>query len=1242
MSALDKANWVSQSLMWWAFPFIKHNYYNKPDQNTLTDLPQIVEINPVLERLRETWKQELKKPKPSFFKAILKANLRDMVVMGLPMCLSFLGFLLQAVLIGWILEYLSSDNIPLWEGLVYALSFSLLSFVISTQFSRTGYMFGLIAGRARAAGQLLLYEHGLKITQAAKATGNSASRLVNNVSSDFALFEGIIITVIFPAVPVFVVGSMILIYFYLGVSGVIGILVSILYLPLTILIGSYLKKQRLSIGKCTDSRIKLITNLIEGMRIVKLYGWEEPFFELAKTHRANEIKEYRKKVLLQGISKSAFLCGQGLVLLVTFGIYVALGNELELNGAFAATAILLLAHQFITKNFSLAISLIFTLQAACARIAQTLTLDTIKEDSWKHSKKHSVVLKQANFSWTETKTPQVTEQTLTKELQETNLVLSEVNLKVPKQELVVVVGPVGSGKTSLLLGIMRELNLVSGTLKLGGTLAYCEQDPWINSLSIKDNIIMGKPFDPELFQRVIEACALETDIQNLKFKEETMVGERGVTLSGGQKARISLARAVYSQRDIFLLDDPLSAVDAEVSQVLFQDCIRTFLSEKTVILVTHQSYVVPYADRVVVVDSGRVLFNGTYSELREREDIHELIDQVKDQEEPQENQVKTTNPKSTPKDKLTIKNEEKAEGSVPWRIYGNYFLLGFKSKLVFVVFMVFFGVSQVVYLAITYWLSYWSEQSQSEQENSYYLEVLVLLVVSFYLFGLSRMLILYQCFITSNKQLHNLSLKSVVNTSIKFFDKNPTGRILNRFSGDVIKMDEPLMFFLPDAFQLTFLLFTNFVVIFIVNPVCIVFAVLMALLTVFLVKRIVPMAREFRRIELISRSPVVSYFSNLVSGLTSIRAFGLQSHFAKQVFESVEKNLKAFYSFQIQVRFFQLYMEIMTVCLISVNAVVLIFLKDWISSEAAAVSLVLNNNAFTLISFYARVVVDIDTFMTSVQRIEEYKNLKPEPQPETKEFSVTKGRVEFREVYMKYRSFLEPALKGLSFTIQEGSKVGIVGRTGAGKSSIMQALFRMTKLQSGSILVDNQDIWTAPVNSIRQQMSVIPQTAFLFAATLRENLDPLNVHSDQEILQAVEEVNLKQVVDKIGLTTQIRSESLGLSAGEKQLVCLARAILRKNKVIMMDEATANVDSKTDKFIQQKIKEKFSECTVITVAHRMRTIVKSDLIIVIDDGKVAEAGSPSELVKYNSAFYELIKCTGPSEAKHLLEKINKNS
>jgi len=335
-------------------------------------------------------------------------------------------------------------------------------------------------------------------------------------------------------------------------------------------------------------------------------------------------------------------------------------------------------------------------------------------------------------------------------------------------------------------------------------------------------------------------------------------------------------------------------------------------------------------------------------------------------------------------------------------------------------------------------------------------------------------------------------------------------------------------------------------------------------------------------------------------------------------------------------------MEIMTVCLISANAVVLIFLKDWISSEAAAVSLVLNNNAFTLISFYARVVVDIDTFMTSAQRIEEYKNLKPEPQPETKEFSVTKGRVEFREVYMKYRSFLEPALKGLSFTIQEGSKVGIVGRTGAGKSSIMQALFRMTKLQSGSILVDNQDIWTAPVNSIRQQMSVIPQTAFLFAATLRENLDPLNVHSDQEILQAVEEVNLKQVVDKIGLTTQIRSESLGLSAGEKQLVCLARAILRKNKVIMMDEATANVDSKTDKFIQQKIKEKFSECTVITVAHRLRTIVKSDLIIVMDDGKVAEAGSPSELVKYNSAFYELIKCTGPSEAKHLLDKINKNS
>ena len=492
----------------------------------------------------------------------------------------------------------------------------------------------------------------------------------------------------------------------------------------------------------------------------------------------------------------------------------------------------------------------------------------------------------------------------------------------------------------------------------------------------------------------------------------------------------------------------------------------------------------------------------------------------------------------------------------------------------------------------------------------------------------------------ASKNLHNLAVRRLIDTPAAFFDANPSGRVMNRLSRDVGLMDDALTYFFTDTLHY-FFLFTGYVVVIIVlNPYTLLPLALAIAVVVFLLKKVVPVARDIRRVELITKSPIFSLLTQSVGGLTTIRAFGLQSNLTSQMLQLATKNLRAFFHFQAQMRVYQMYTDYASVVLIVVNIFVVVSLKGTIDSDTIGIGMSFSVVILSLMSFLCKMSVETENFMTCTQRLVEYSKLPSEGVYALQPFAVSSGSVQFQGVSMKYREHLDYVLQDLTFSIPAGSKVGIVGRTGAGKSSILQALFRMVPIAKGTILVDGVDIGTLGLHDLRRQLSVIPQSSFLFHGTARDNLDPFQERTEEELWGALEAVELASYFS--GLKQQLSTLLTGdvaLSAGQKQLLCLARAILRKNKILIMDEATANVDKQTDALIQRKIRERFIGCTVIAIAHRLKTIIDYDFVMVMSRGQCVEFDSPKALLCTDTEFARMVEATGPEESVALHAQVN---
>jgi len=910
--------------------------------------------------------------------------------------------------------------------------------------------------------------------------------------------------------------------------------------------------------------------------------------------------------------------------------------------------------------------------------------------------------------------------------------LRNISYTVKAGELMIIVGRVGSGKSSVLMSILGELPLASGRMKIRGKLSYSAQEPWIFAGSVRDNVLFGKPYDEKRYKEVLHVCSLDKDIKLFPQGDETVVGERGVSLSGGQRARINLARAIYYDADIYLLDDPLSAVDTVVAKHIFNECICGYLKDKAVLLATHQTQFLRKDTKILYLRDGRQMSCKNFSDNKdlqmfigsnwEKSDSESTQSGAKHTQRRKEQRSRTASRLSTsgagigqptevgaskldehegekiidhpipgssgssttaedeglqsdggssPKEEeeansdepqgekivgeapIKQQSESMANDSVGCAIYWHYIKSCTAPILIFIIGLSNLG-TQALFNGSDFWLSYWTDTEQRKALNNGSMDyepvtltdeltlqqnALVYTILIASLFGLT--LVRTTCFFVacmrSSITLHNRLFRSVLRAPIKFFDYNPIGILLNRVSRDMGIVDDLLP---PTAFD-TIEIFINvlgiLLTVAVIYPINVLPAVVLCS-TVAIVRLLyIRTVRSIKTIEGVTRSPVFSHLAASLNGLATIRAFGVEPEFEQKFDQYQDIHSSAWFLFVAASRWLGCSLDWISLGYIAVITLVMTLTVG--STTGSQIGLAISSALALSGSFQwgVRQSTEMESQMTSVARIKEYSELPEEParvssNPPAAEWP-ERGEIEFDQVNLRYFENEEPVLKRLTFKIGAGERIGIVGRTGAGKSSIIAVLFRLTEPE-GCIKIDGIDTKSIGLHELRKKLSIIPQEPILFNGPIRRNLDPFGEYTDSDMWRALKQVKLDEVVRGLpgALDAELKEGGSNFSVGERQLICLARAVLRQNRIIVMDEATANVDPDTDKFIQRTVSDSFTDCTRLTIAHRLNTIMDSDRVLVMDAGQVKEFDVPHLLLKREGGlFASMVKNTGKNAA-----------
>ncbi|XP_047210879.1 ATP-binding cassette sub-family C member 4-like isoform X2 [Girardinichthys multiradiatus] len=1106
-------------------------------------------------------------------------------------------------------------------------------------------------------------------------------QIVNLLSNDVNRFDEITLNLHYLWVgPLQALVIIVFLWYEIGPSCLTGVAVIALMMPVQTWFGKLFGIFRSKTAALTDSRIRIMNEVVSGIRIIKMYAWEKPLSALITEVRRKEIHQILKSSYLRGLNMASFFASSKITVFATFTVYALLGNAITASSVFVTVSLYGTIKLTVTLFFPLAIEKLSETVVSVHRIKNFLMLEEVERKTFgvhlEEMNENSLEIEKLTCYWD-------------KSLDSPTL--QNISVTVKSHQLLAVIGPVGAGKSSLLSAILGELPHDTGSMTVKGQLTYASQQPWVFPGTIRSNILFGRELNRKKYERVLRACALKRDLERLPDGDLTLIGDRGATLSGGQKARVNLARAVYQDADIYLLDDPLSAVDAEVGKHLFEQCICGLLKNKCRVLVTHQLQYLKAADKILVLREGHIMGQATYSELQSSDlDVVSLL--MKDEEQERwslsadSDKVSLHSQRtnlshgsqcshssllpsySTWSDQLpveaahTLAEESRAEGNVDSHIYLKYFTAGCNAVVLLLIVLISI-IAEVAYILQDWWLVYWARAEVSnstaapfisinssinatptdgEFHLTFYLSIYSGLTAATVVFGFVRSLLIFHGLVKSAQILHNNMFIAVLSTHVHFFDVNPIGRILNRFSKDIGQMDSMLPITFVDFYQLFLQNVGVVAVAASVIPLLLIPVVPLLLFFLYLRRYYLHTSRDVKRLESTTRSPVFSHLSSSLQGLWTIRAFRAEERLKKTFDSYQDLHSEVWFLFLMTSRWFALRLDCICSLFITFTAFGCIIFRDGL--EAGQVGLVLTY-AVTLVGNFqwtVRQSAEVENMMTSVERVVEYTELESEAPWETEKRPPpgwpSQGMVIFDRVNFSYTADGPLVLKDISATIHAGEKLGIVGRTGAGKSSLISALFRLAEPR-GQIYIDGVLTSEMGLHDLRQKMSIIPQDPVLFTETVRKNLDPFNQHTDEDLWKALEEVQLKPVVEELPgkLETVLAESGSNFSVGQRQLVCLARAVLRRNRVLIIDEATANVDPRTDELIQKTIRDKFRECTVLTIAHRLNTIIDSDRILVLDQGCIQELDRPFTLLQnQEGALYKLVQQTGQAEAAALLE------
>ncbi|XP_061509607.1 multidrug resistance-associated protein 1 isoform X5 [Anopheles gambiae] len=1171
---------------------------------------------------------------------------------------------------------------PMWKGLMYAIT---LFVVAGTQTLLLGQYFNrmfFVGLRIRTALISAIYRKALIISNSARK-GSTVGEIVNLMAVDAQRFMDLTtyINMIWSA-PLQIGLALYFLWQILGPSVLAGLAVMIILIPVNGVIANMIKTLQIKQMKNKDERVKLMNEVLSGIKVLKLYAWEPSFEQQILKIRDKEVKVLKSAAYLNAGTSFIWSCAPFLVSLVTFATYVLVdeNNVLDASTAFVSLSLFNIL-RFPLSMLPMLISNMVQTSVSVNRINTFLNQEELDPDNVQHDEKESspLLIENGVFSWGGEETT-----------------LKNINVRVEKNQIVAVVGTVGSGKSSLLSAFLGEMDKISGRVNTLGRIAYVSQQAWIQNATLKDNILFGKPMDQRRYARVIEACALKPDIEMLPGGDMTEIGEKGINLSGGQKQRVSLARAVYNDADVYFLDDPLSAVDSHVGKHIFEQVIGPsgLLAKKTRVLVTHGITYLPNTDKIFVLREGEISESGTYQELmdkkgafaefliqhlqevsEEEEDLDEIKQQLENSVGGEEllNQLKRSNSKRSRSESTSetgsvkdisrqnsttdsntslrrrtsekapevaktklIETEKSETGSVKWEVYKHYLKsIGLTLSVATVILnMIFQGFS----IGSNLWLSRWSTDDTAGNDTSrrdMYLGV-------YGAFGAGQVLANFVATLTfalgslyAAKTMHELLLRYVLHWPMSLFDTTPLGRVLNRFSKDVDTVDNTLPQLIRSFLAQFFAVVATLVVISISTPIFAAVIVPIGILYYAVQRFYVATSRQLKRLESVSRSPIYSHFGETIQGVQTIRAYSVQDRFILESDEKVDGNQLCYCPSIIANRWLAVRLEMVGNLIILFAALFAVLGRETMNAGLVGLSVSYALQITQTLNWLVRMTSDVETNIVAVERIKEYGETKQEAAWELPNSTLPRdwpeqGMVEFRDFQVRYREGLELVLRGISFTVNGGEKVGIVGRTGAGKSSLTLALFRIIESAGGSIVIDGQDISQLGLHALRSRLTIIPQDPVLFSGTLRINLDPFNAQSDDDIWKALEHAHLKTFVKGLtaGINHEVTEGGENLSVGQRQLICLARALLRKTKVLILDEATAAVDLETDDLIQRTIRTEFKDCTVLTIAHRLNTIMDSDKVIVLDKGQIVEFAPPAELLQSkNSAFYSMAKDAG---------------
>ncbi|XP_051774742.1 ATP-binding cassette sub-family C member 3 isoform X3 [Erpetoichthys calabaricus] len=1260
--------------------------FSKPEKSA-NHVDQCNEASEMLASEKKVTKQ------PSFLKALIRAFGPYFLIGSAYKLLQDLISFVNPQLLNLLIAFIKKSDAPSWWGfsLAFLMFFSaLLQTIILHQHFQYCFVTGM---RLRTAIVGAIYRKSLVITNLAKRS-STVGEVVNLMSVDAQRFMDLttFLNLLWSA-PLQIILALYFLWEKLGPSVFAGVAVMVLLIPFNAAIAMKTRAFQVEQMQYKDARIKLMNEVLNGIKVLKLYAWEKSFKDKILEIRQNELNVLKKAAYLGALSTFAWTSAPFLVALTTFAVYVTVdeANVLDAQKAFVSLSLFNIL-RFPLNMLPQVISSIVQAAVSLKRIQHFLNHDELDPESVDRkniSPGYAVSVMNGSFSWDPNG----------------SVTLNNINLLVPGGSLVAVVGHVGCGKSSLISALLGEMEKLEGKVAIKGSVAYVPQQAWIQNATLRDNILFGHPYNEQKYRRVLEACSLLTDLEVLPGGDQTEIGEKGINLSGGQKQRVSIARALYSEADVFLLDDPLSAVDAHVAKHIFDKVIgpEGELKGKTRILVTHGISFLPQVDNIVVMVEGQVSEMGSHQDLLRQngafaeflrnytlEDIteeeeEEAAMQIEEEDsfpedalsnhidivdnEPVVNEARkqfirqisvissdSENPKKmsvrvrryserrheppaeskAPEVQKLIQAEVAETGRVKLKVFWDYIKAVGPLLSIFICFL--YCCQNAAAIGANIWLSEWTNDviiNGTQQDTKQRVGVYAALGIT------QGLLILATCFLSraycmlqAAGMIHQQMLHSILRSPLGFFEATPSGRILNRFSKDVDTIDTHI----PDNIDIWMRTFWYTVTVFLVcsalTPVFLIVIVPLMMFYWWVQRFYVATSRQLKRLESVSRSPIYSHFSETITGTSVIRAYGRCNAFVLLSDMKVDENQKSYYPGIVSNRWLGIRVEFIGNCVVLFAALFAVIGKNNLNPGLVGLSVSYALQVTMSLNWMVRMTSDLESNIVAVERVKEYSETPTEAPWIIKEKRPPqewpgKGDVEFHNYSVRYREGLDLVLKNLNLKVKGGEKIGIVGRTGAGKSSMTLSLFRILEAAAGEITVDEVKISDIGLHDLRTKLTIIPQDPVLFSGTLRMNLDPFNNYTDEEVWKILQLSHLNKFVSSQAAQLELECSEGGenLSVGQRQLVCLARALLRKTRILVLDEATAAVDLETDNLIQSTIRTQFEDCTVFTIAHRLNTIMDYTRVLVLDKGQIAEFDTPANLISKKGIFYSMAKDAG---------------